>query len=48
MCGIVYNSKTGALLKASRVAEICPTVETLGGLVADDLFAQGARELMVA
>jgi hydroxymethylbilane synthase len=48
MCGIVYNPKTGALLKASRVAEISPTVETLGGLVADDLFAQGARELMVA
>jgi len=48
MCGIVYNPRTGAFLKASRVAELSSTIEGLGTLVAEDLIAQGAHLLMAA
>jgi hydroxymethylbilane synthase len=46
MCGIVYNSITGAYLKVARETKFSPSIANLGALVADDLIIQGANRLL--
>ena len=48
MCGIVYNPETGDFLKSVIESDVAADIENLGTRVADDLIAQGARDLIAA